>query len=172
MSYRKILVAIDRSPQSDIVFEQALKLAKQFGAALMVFYCLPIETPGAGYYGDMFGREFIDYSHQVQEQLRQEREDAFNWLASYGQKATAEGVPTEWDLKTGDAGSKIRELANSWNADLIIVGRRGRQGLAEMLLGSVSNYVIHHAPCCVLVVQGINHQADNVPVSVAQTVSE
>ncbi len=38
-------------------------------------------------------------------------------------------------------------------ADLIVLGRRGRTGLAEALLGSVSNYVLHHAPCSVLVVQ-------------------
>lgn len=47
----------------------------------------------------------------------------------------------------------ICELARNWNADLIILGRRGRTGLSELLLGSVSNYVLHHAPCSVLTVQ-------------------
>ncbi|RMG10302.1 MAG: universal stress protein, partial [Cyanobacteria bacterium J055] len=37
---------------------------------------------------------------------------------------------------------------------LIIVGRRGRQGIEEAVLGSVSNYVVHHAPCSVLAIQG------------------
>ncbi|NEO28803.1 MAG: universal stress protein, partial [Kamptonema sp. SIO4C4] len=35
----------------------------------------------------------------------------------------------------------------------VIIGRRGRVGLSEILLGSVSNYVLHHAPCAVMVVQ-------------------
>ncbi|NEO65320.1 MAG: universal stress protein, partial [Moorea sp. SIO4G2] len=38
---------------------------------------------------------------------------------------------------------------------LIVLGRRGLGGLKEMVLGSVSNYVVHHAPCSVLVVQGV-----------------
>ena len=47
----------------------------------------------------------------------------------------------------------ICNAAISWQADLIIMGRRGRTGLSELFLGSVSNYVLHHAPCAVLVVQ-------------------
>lgn len=35
------------------------------------------------------------------------------------------------------------------------MGRRGHKGLSEILLGSVSNYVVHHAPCSVLVLQGL-----------------
>ena len=46
----------------------------------------------------------------------------------------------------------ICELAKFWNADLIIMGRRGRSGLAEVFLGSESNYVLHHAPCSVQIV--------------------
>jgi nucleotide-binding universal stress UspA family protein len=38
-------------------------------------------------------------------------------------------------------------------ADLIIVGRKDRSGLEELLLGSVSSDVVHHAPCAVLVTQ-------------------
>jgi nucleotide-binding universal stress UspA family protein len=51
-------------------------------------------------------------------------------------------------------------VARTWNADLIVIGRRGLRGLAEMFLGSVSNHVIHHAHCSVLVVQGIATQAE------------
>jgi len=46
----------------------------------------------------------------------------------------------------------ICELAIDWNADLIMMGRRGRSGIAEFFLGSVSNYVLHHAPCSVQIV--------------------
>lgn len=50
MRYRKVLVALDRSSQSDRVFEQALELAKKDEAALMLFYCLPSELQGSGLY--------------------------------------------------------------------------------------------------------------------------
>ena len=54
---------------------------------------------------------------------------------------------------TGNPGRSICELASTWEADLILVGSRGLKGLKEMFLGSVSNYVTHHAPCSVLIVR-------------------
>ena len=45
----------------------------------------------------------------------------------------------------------ICDIASAWNADLIVMGRHGRLGLEELLMGSVSNYVTHHAHCAVLV---------------------
>lgn len=162
MKYQKILVAIDHSPEAEVVFEQALELAQKQDASLMVFHCLPVETQGVGYYGDIFGRELLDFSRLIQEKLRKESEEARQWLASYCQKATAQGVPTEWTCQVGDAGSAIRELAKNWGADLVVLGRRGRRGLAEMILGSVSNHVVHHVPCSVLVVQGFSSKDEEM----------
>lgn len=160
MKYQKILVALDRSPEADVVFEQALELAKTEKAALMLFHCLPIDTQTVASYGDIFGRELIEFSHLMQEKLRKETEEALAWLSDYCGKATAEGVPTEWDCKVGDAGTGIRELSNSWGADLVVIGRRGRRGLTEIIMGSVSNYIVHHVPCSVLIVQGISPKAN------------
>ena len=60
----------------------------------------------------------------------------------------------------------MRESSQNWEADLIVIGRRGHQGLSEILLGSVSNYVVHHAPCSVLVVQGVTIEKVNPPATV------
>ncbi|MEL6910326.1 MAG: universal stress protein [Cyanobacteria bacterium J06629_2] len=54
---------------------------------------------------------------------------------------------------TGQLSSTICEFAHSCQADVIAIGRRGHSGLQEMFLGSVSNYVVHHAPCSILLVQ-------------------
>ncbi len=151
--YRKILVAIDRSSQSEAVFEQALEVAKKEDASLMVLHCMS-EFQGSTIYGNMYGSELVNFSHEMRTQWSQEREQARQWLALYSEKATVQGVPTQTALKLGDAGSSIRKLAEDWGADLIVLGRRGRRGLAEIVLGSVSNYVVHYAPCSVLVVQG------------------
>ena len=169
MRYRKILVALDRSAHADTVFEQALELAKKEEASLMLFHCLPAQLQGSGLYTDMYGRELIDYPHEMREQLRKEKKEACEWIKGYCQTATAQGVATEWDVKIGDAGSVIRELSNAWDADLIVLGRRGHRGLAEIFLGSVSNYVVHHAPCSVLVVQGINQTLDKTVEATTQT---
>lgn len=160
MKYKKILAALDRSPQSDLVFEKALEIAKTEEAALMLFYCLPLETQRVGLYADVYGGQLLNFSKEMQTLLEQEKEEAQTWLADYCQKATEQGVSTEWILQVGDAGSRIRELATVWDADLVVLGRRGRRGLAEIVLGSVSNHIVHHAPCSVLIVQGIESRKD------------
>ena len=82
-------------------------------------------------------------------------------LGALANEAAAEGVPVEVTQHPGKAGPMICEVARSSRADLIVLGRQGQHaGLNELLLGSVSNYVLHHAPCSVLVVhrQGRRHQ--------------
>ncbi|NJN72511.1 MAG: universal stress protein [Limnothrix sp. RL_2_0] len=57
------------------------------------------------------------------------------------------------DYKVGESREEICIAAKEWNADMVVIGRRGLKGLSEILLGSVSNYIVHHAPCSVMVVQ-------------------
>ena len=52
----------------------------------------------------------------------------------------------------GDADHEIVEAARRWKADLVVIGSHGR-GFWGRLLGSVSDGVVHHAPCSVLVVK-------------------
>ncbi|MEC4896075.1 MAG: universal stress protein [Oscillatoria sp. PMC 1051.18] len=156
MTYQKILVALDKSPAGKLVFEQALDLAKKDNAKLMLFHSLPLEYQSVGSYTDLYGQNLANFSQSMHQQLEKESESTRQWLSEFCDRATNEGVATEWDWRIGDAGRCIRELASSWGADLIVVGRRGRQGLSEMFLGSVSNHVIHNASCSVLVVQGID----------------
>ncbi|MEL7079709.1 MAG: universal stress protein, partial [Cyanobacteria bacterium J06582_2] len=62
-------------------------------------------------------------------------------------------IHSEFIQLSGNPGRSICELANTWSADLILVGSRGLKGIKEMFLGSVSNYVTHHAPCSVLIIR-------------------
>ncbi|NET57732.1 MAG: universal stress protein [Symploca sp. SIO2E6] len=157
MRYKKILAAIDRSPQATAVFEQALEIAKQEQASLMLFHCLPLEIQGTGFYSDIYDPAMNLYN-QMQTQLDKEKEASQKLLEGYCQTAIAQGVTTEWDCKVGDAGSAIRDITKAWDADLVVLGRRGRQGLSEVFLGSVSNYIVHNVSCSVLIVQGIGSQ--------------
>jgi len=156
MSNRKILAGLDASGLGDTVFEVALQLAQQQQASLLLFHCLPFENQdlSAGSYSDIYGQNLVNFSRALQEHLEQELEETRRWLTAYSDRAQQAGIVADWDWKVGEPGKRILECARHWQPDLIVVGRRGRSGLAELLLGSTSNYVFHHAPCSVLVVQG------------------
>lgn len=160
MTFHKIFVAIDRSQLTDQVFEEALKLAQMFQAQLRLFHSLsnpnltdvvglPIPVD-LGMNADLLTQTYL----LEQERIAKEREEGHALLQKYSTQAIGLGISTEFEQKEGgETGPTICEDAQQWGADLIIVGRRGRTGLAEILLGSISNYVLHHAHCCVLVVQ-------------------
>jgi nucleotide-binding universal stress UspA family protein len=59
----------------------------------------------------------------------------------------------ETSVEPGEAGPVLCEQAKTLNADVVVVGSRGRGAIRRMLLGSVSTYVVHNAPCPVLVVR-------------------
>lgn len=161
MGFKNILVAVDRL-SSTKVFEQALELAQKQRASLIIIHCLsdPIlggETSafmdagtGLGSYPTGVG----SFQQLDQANFQSETQQVEAWLQTYWQQATSQGVSAEFDYKVGDPGTQICDLARSWSADLIVLGRRGHTGFTEMLAGSVSNYVLHHAPCPVLVIQG------------------
>lgn len=155
--FKKILVAVDRSDMSVKVFEQALSLAKITSANLMLLHVLSQEEEGSpealifpniDYYPGWNEQSFKLY----QEHWEKFKNEGWQMLQSWSAQANTSGVNTEFTQNTGSPGRMICELATDWNADLIIMGRRGRSGLAEFFLGSVSNYVLHHAPCSVQIV--------------------
>jgi nucleotide-binding universal stress UspA family protein len=81
-------------------------------------------------------------------------QEELEWLRSLNQSFLDAGLKAEITQLQGDVGRIICQVAEDWSADVIALGRRGRSGMGELFLGSVSNYVLHHAPCSVLTVQG------------------
>jgi nucleotide-binding universal stress UspA family protein len=61
-------------------------------------------------------------------------------------------------IEQGSPHRRIVEVANGVGASLIVIGSRGRSGLAA--LGSVSERVVHHADCSVLIVRRAAHPAE------------
>ena len=56
-------------------------------------------------------------------------------------------------MEVGDAGRVLCLLAEELEADVVIVGSRGRGAIRRALMGSVSSHVVHNAPCPVVVVR-------------------
>lgn len=159
MTYHKILVAIDNSAESEIVFQQAIDLAQKEKAQLMVFHAIQVEAiaemaPMIGTGMGLVPSTTRPIPELQNQQVQAQIDRAKEFVRTYGDRAESLGVPTEFHHQIGDPGDLVCQLAKSWGANLIVVGRRGRRGMAEIFLGSVSNHVTHHAPCSVLVVQG------------------
>lgn len=169
MSFAKILVAIDHSPLSHAVFEQALELARSNQAKLLLFHCLTADTvivspPLPGEFG--LPPQFINQAYQTEVvRLDQQIQHTKATLDHYCNLAKQQGVVAEWDYQTVEPGQGLCQAAQRWGADLIILGRRGRKGLTEVLLGSVSNHVLHHAHCAVLVIQANRVAPTHPPVA-------
>ncbi|HEY9810099.1 MAG TPA: universal stress protein [Halomicronema sp.] len=159
MSFTKILVALDRSSQAPLVFERALNIAQKDNARLLVFHSLSWQKEGevAPLMGTGMGLDPASsrlVRSMQQEVIDHESTQVREWLQSYSDKASQCGVSAEFHYKVGETSASICDMAHSWGADLIVVGRRGLRGISEILMGSVSNQVVHNAGCAVLIVQG------------------
>ncbi|GAB4234934.1 MAG: universal stress protein [Elainellaceae cyanobacterium] len=175
MCFKKILVAIDYSPLSQAVFEQALDLAKTNDAQLFLFHCLTADTvtlsaPVAGEFG--LPPQLMNQAYQSEfVRLEQQIQHMHALLRHYCNLAYQHGVVAESGYRTTEPGQGLCQAAQQWGADLIVVGRRGRKGLTEALLGSVSNYVLHHAPCAVLTIQATHDPSTQALSEPAKEVS-
>jgi nucleotide-binding universal stress UspA family protein len=158
-NFPKILVAVDYLDSTAEIFQKALNLAQQNNSELMIFHCVVGQMLGMpeiatatsiGVYGGIYSKDMLQLSEQLATETLEELQA---WLRSLGNKAIKLGIKANFEYSVGEPGQKICHQAQEWGADLIIIGRRGRKGLAEILLGSVSNYVLHNAPCSVLVIQ-------------------
>lgn len=157
--FEKILAAIDLSDMGKLIFARALSLAIENRAHLLLFHALspeeensplPIPPDLTQIYPAVGNDLTLETWKQQWEEF--EREGLKN-LQEYAEEAASAGIQAEFHQILGSPGRKICELAQSQNVDLIVIGHRGRRGLSELFLGSVSNYVLHHAPCSVLMVQ-------------------
>jgi universal stress protein A len=139
-AYKKIVLAVDLTEESNTVAQQALALAQQGEAELHLVHV--IEPLSLAYGGDVP----MDLS-SVQEQIQ---EQAKSHLSEF---ATQLSVPVERQhLIFGRPESEIHRIAEEVGGDLIVVGSHGRHGLA-LLLGSTANGVLHGATCDVLAVR-------------------
>jgi nucleotide-binding universal stress UspA family protein len=151
----KILVALDYADNNQSIFETAVSLAQTNGAKLMLLHILSAKDPNYPILPTYAYYSILEANNAdlFQEHFAQYQEKGINFLQDLNQKAIAAGVETKYTQISGIPGCEICQLARTWSADLILVGSRGLKGLKEMFLGSVSNYVTHHAPCSVLIVR-------------------
>jgi len=145
---KKIIVAIDGSPQSDKAAEEAVRLASISGAKikskLYAVMVLPnMKTPSfTDFFPDKPATEMPGW---------QEKRDRLFYVV---EKVAAEAaVDLESMVMYGDPAEELMLLAEEKNCDVIVVGSSGKGRMKRTLLGSVSTKISLHAHCSVYIVR-------------------
>ncbi|MCM0755665.1 universal stress protein [Desulfovibrio aminophilus] len=142
MTFDNILVPVDGSEASLSAARHARALAESFGGRVTLAHVVP----NAAY---LVGDAII-----VPPLLLNELDENGKIVMDKA-RAVFEGFAGELatELLHGDPGAAIADLAKERNCTLVIMGRRGLGGLAGLLLGSVSNYILHNTACPTLIVK-------------------
>jgi nucleotide-binding universal stress UspA family protein len=140
MKQKQLIVATDGSPGSREALDAGLALAREAGAAVTLVY---VRQKPPAILGDLF----------YQRSLSQELMRARAVLADAAALAAEQGIETDTEVLEGDPARSVLELARARQADLIVVGSRGRGMVAGALLGSVSSSIVRDADRPVLVVK-------------------
>ena len=141
-----VLIATDGSQLSIDAARCASKLLR--GADHVTLLSVITEVPG----DDAGGFEGSVYSAEEQEKVWNAE------LAEAGEEiertaAALSSKQIEKRVEVGDVANTVCHVAEKVGADVIVVGSHGRTGFGRLLLGSVSEHVVRHAPCPVLVVR-------------------
>lgn len=155
--FQTIMVAIDSAEVSHKAFEKAVAMAKALEAKLLITHVLSFrdaEHPRPSHSYSTPGTIVIDEAihQQYQREWNAYIEHYEALLKQKVEEAQSSGVEAESMQPHGTTGRVLCESARTFDVDLLIVGSHQRRGISELMMGSTSNYIMHHAPCSVLVV--------------------
>lgn len=133
---KKILVPLDGSSYSKRALDLAISIAKNRDISITGIHVI---------------RMPIEFSNEIKKQYQKNAEKIINTASNISEKAN---IPFKQKITTnGYVGKEITKFAENNKIDLIIIGSRGPNSIAEMFLGSVANYVMIKSKIPVLIVK-------------------
>jgi nucleotide-binding universal stress UspA family protein len=142
----KILLATDGSEDAEVATSTAIDLAKSTSSELHIVL---VEEPAYAYVDPSGYPYFSDpeLEHELEQQARMRLD------AEVEKSRSAGGAIAQAHLRVGAAAAEIVDLAEDIGAGLVVMGSRGLGGIRRALMGSVSDSVVRHAHCPVMVVR-------------------
>lgn len=136
IGWQRVLIPTDGSRYSEKAVDKAIDFARSYGGELKVI-------------------SVVDVPSELYAESPKTVEDLINKARVYVEDVIkqTEGIKTETFVREGEAHRIIIELANEQNINVIVMGSHGRTGIKRLLMGSVTEGVIGHSPCPVLVVK-------------------
>ena|SRR5438876_4987103 len=144
---KKILVPVDFSECSKKALHYAIPFARQFEASLTLLYVVQVN-----YYAGDFGT--VDVALLENEM----RSNGKKQLLELAAREVGKDLRCESLVRVGRVVSEIVDVARQTETDLIILSTHGHTGFKHVLLGSVAENVVRHAPCPVLIVRQQEHE--------------
>lgn len=141
---KTILFAVDGSAVSQVALQWVQEWASAWQARVVVFhaYLLPFAA-------SQFHNMEAEYTAEISRQVLAERQKL---VEHYTQTLCTAGIQAEGKVMHGEPRELILAVAHEEKVDLIIMGRRGLGTWQGLLLGSVSQYIVHHAQVPVLLI--------------------
>ncbi len=141
----RILVPLDFSRHADPILEWALHLAQEHRSKIVLLhvYHLPVEF------------QQLEGAYLPADFWTNVKQEAGQQLERHAEQARARGIEVEAVVREGYPATVIVDEIENLNIDLVVIGTHGRTGLKHLLLGSIAERVVQHAPCPVLTVKPV-----------------
>jgi nucleotide-binding universal stress UspA family protein len=151
----RIVVGVDGSEHSAAALGWAVRMAKGMGSEVIAVFAIspPVYFEGA-YFAPVAPPQF---DPEWREGMKKEFE--LQWIKPLKDA----GVRYRTIMEDGRPASVIAQVADSLDADVIVVGRRGRGGVAELVLGSVSHELVLHSKRPILLISSVAKQKSAQP---------
>jgi nucleotide-binding universal stress UspA family protein len=150
----KILLATDGSKEAELAAKTASDLAQKTHSELHVVHVFGIAPVGPPVYPEATDLQSVEREAEAEELERISEQRAREMLEEeVGKVRSAGGTVAQGHLIEGRVAPEVVGLAEEIGAGLIVLGSRGRGGIRRALMGSVSDSVVRHAHCPVLVVR-------------------
>jgi|YNPNPStandDraft_1061719.scaffolds.fasta_scaffold00250_4 nucleotide-binding universal stress UspA family protein len=145
----KILVAVDRSEESQIALRYTCHLLEHFEAEVDAVYVKPdvVEAALDGAYAP------FTTTADVQRAIEDDAQKALEGIIEACEACLGAKIPCEPRVAVGDPAEEILSLANEGGYDMIVLGSHGRSSLRGFLLGAVHAKILHHASQPVMILR-------------------
>ena len=142
LSLKNILFATDFSETSESALPYAIAISKHFGSTLHVAHVLS----DTGLLLMAGGVDYVSMGTLYEDAISEAKDKLSHMAEGFG------AVPYRTYVRHGQVWKNLAEIVSDAGIDMIVLGTHGRTGLGKLLLGSVAEDILHHAPCPVLTV--------------------
>lgn len=148
---QELLLATDGSKSSNRAENHILNTYSQNDTKIFIVSVVNISNLVHQFEGGMGYEEQIP-AFDREEIIEDIKEETRKITREAAQRFDEKGYEAQQNVVIGDPGQELCDLAKSRDVDVIVMGSRGRGRVGEFLLGSVSQFVVHHASCAVNIV--------------------